>query len=862
MITDQGMSTLNVRFGDDGTNDWICIGETNSTWDYCQVMITDFQGGYSGTTNAWGYGWGIDFVTSIPAGHTNTRATSLALTSNNTSNWSTNLYAPIFYDSNNTAFYVDPNGTSNLSTLSTGTNEGIFNNQRRNHSTTQNFNDTALRAGINYLQQGTNGPTGTANHQWYGWRLGLGGEYGTQTGSSGHYAQEWYIARKSEGGNNTGGNFLWTRDMEGGNWGSWAKIDTDRLQLASGYYASQGDWGLRNTTPYGWIQFGPANTSHAHIYTDRSNFYFNAQIQLLGGSLINQNDIRAGVFYDVNDTGYYLDPNSTSNVNAMTFAGVADFNGGHGGINITNTSILSSPTSNWTGNPGGAGKIQYHANRWYIVSDSSSNRIVQFRRDGADKCYIDNDGRLMDVHDVRAYVYYDRDDTTYYTNPASTSNMFQGYYKGKTDGWSLQLGDADTARIYDDDARASLVINTAYYPHIYLNANTTNSNTNHGAVFSMTGNISGGGFRRWSIGIPNTDPNMLTIGTYDNQDNPHYGCGGDVLGETTWGSKFWLDSSSNLQTNGSMRAPIFYDSNDTTYYTNPASTSSLKLLQTGQNHQVNAPRWDTSFYVAQSQHYYAHNSTQAIYIGESNTINIRSVGIATGSLRAPIFYDSNDTNYYTNPASTSALNAATFVGTVSGQNAYFAQSVGIGFTSGNIGGRLNVKNSAAGQIAAKLQLGGSVNSASTGVFVNTTASYASSGMFLHFQSNHISGDDNVLIAYLDGDIVNKNNSYTQYSDQRLKENIVDATSKLEEIKQIRVRNFNFIGEDLKQIGIVAQELEPIFPGLVKEREVPGHDDLIKTVKYSVLVPILIKAMQEQQTVIDDLKSRLETLENQ
>jgi len=32
-------------------------------------------------------------------------------------------------------------------------------------------------------------------------------------------------------------------------------------------------------------------------------------------------------------------------------------------------------------------------------------------------------------------------------------------------------------------------------------------------------------------------------------------------------------------------------------------------------------------------------------------------------------------------------------------------------------------------------------------------------------------------------------------------------------------------------------------------------------KYSVLVPILVKAMQEQQAIIDDLKSRLETLEN-
>jgi hypothetical protein len=178
----------------------------------------------------------------------------------------------------------------------------------------------------------------------------------------------------------------------------------------------------------------------------------------------------------------------------------------------------------------------------------------------------------------RTPIFYDSNNTAYYGNFASTSNMFQGYYKGKTDGWSLQLGDANTTRIYDDDARASLVINADYYPHLYINANISNGNLNHGAVFSMTGNISGGGFRRWSMGIPNLNPNMLTIGTYDNSDNPHYGCGGDVLGEASWGSKLWLDSSSNLQTNGSMRSPIFYDSNNTGYYVDPASTSQLNVL--------------------------------------------------------------------------------------------------------------------------------------------------------------------------------------------------------------------------------------------------------------------------------------------
>jgi len=65
---------------------------------------------------------------------------------------------------------------------------------------------------------------------------------------------------------------------------------------------------------------------------------------------------------------------------------------GGGNITITNQAILSNASSNWTGDPGAQGKIQYHSNRWYIVSDQSSNRIVQFRRNGSDVSYVDNSG--------------------------------------------------------------------------------------------------------------------------------------------------------------------------------------------------------------------------------------------------------------------------------------------------------------------------------------------------------------------------------------------------------------------------------------------------------------------------------------
>jgi hypothetical protein len=116
-----------------------------------------------------------------------------------------------------------------------------------------------------------------------------------------------------------------------------------------------------------------------------------------------------------------------------------------------------------------------------------------------------------------------------------------------------------------------------------------------------------------------------------------------------------------------------------------------------------------------------------------------------------------------------------------------------------------------------------------------------------------------------GNVTNTNNSYGQISDIKLKENIVDATPKLEKLSQVRVVNFNFIGDQQKQLGVIAQELEQVFPSMVEEmpdKDEEGNDlgTTTKSVKYSVFVPMLIKAMQEMKSVIDDQAARIAVLE--
>lgn len=111
-----------------------------------------------------------------------------------------------------------------------------------------------------------------------------------------------------------------------------------------------------------------------------------------------------------------------------------------------------------------------------------------------------------------------------------------------------------------------------------------------------------------------------------------------------------------------------------------------------------------------------------------------------------------------------------------------------------------------------------------------------------------------------GNVTNYSGSYTGVSDSRLKENIVNCTPKLEKLLKVRVVNYNLKGPDkTKYIGVVAQELEELFPELIHE------DDTLerfKSVNYSYLTLMLIKAFQEQQVLINNLNATLKYLESE
>jgi hypothetical protein len=110
-----------------------------------------------------------------------------------------------------------------------------------------------------------------------------------------------------------------------------------------------------------------------------------------------------------------------------------------------------------------------------------------------------------------------------------------------------------------------------------------------------------------------------------------------------------------------------------------------------------------------------------------------------------------------------------------------------------------------------------------------------------------------------------NGTSTFSSDERLKKNIeTTRDGYLSDLAQLRVVKYNWhIDEDgtPKELGLVAQEVEQVFPGLVMADDIPiGDVENPKAIKTSVLPYMLLKALQEALTKIETLEARVAALE--
>jgi hypothetical protein len=124
-------------------------------------------------------------------------------------------------------------------------------------------------------------------------------------------------------------------------------------------------------------------------------------------------------------------------------------------------------------------------------------------------------------------------------------------------------------------------------------------------------------------------------------------------------------------------------------------------------------------------------------------------------------------------------------------------------------------------------------------------------------------------VFNNGNVQNQNNSYGSLSDQKLKENIVDASSQWDDIKALTVRKYSLKEDNLdapNMLGVIAQEVEAAgMSGLVTEsvdQDLDNNnlDTVTKAVNYSILYMKAVKALQEAMTRIETLETKVTALE--
>ena len=133
------------------------------------------------------------------------------------------------------------------------------------------------------------------------------------------------------------------------------------------------------------------------------------------------------------------------------------------------------------------------------------------------------------------------------------------------------------------------------------------------------------------------------------------------------------------------------------------------------------------------------------------------------------------------------------------------------------------------------------SSSNMGVYVNGTEEF-------RFETDGDFHADADVIAY----------STSVGSDRKLKKNIKDTPYGLSDVMKMRAVEFDWKEKrkGVHDIGVIAQEVEKIIPEVVKEVNDLKSDETHKVVDYAKLSSVLIKAIQEQQEQINELKDKL------
>jgi hypothetical protein len=781
--------------------------------------------------------------------------------------------APIFYDSNNTAFYIDPasssivnnltvNGTLTYSgalsvegaeVLTTNLNTSIGNQGwdlngnyamqaiYGNHNPLNNGNvyNAALFKGTGWTMYGFNGSSwvnlgtvpnltsGYGKANWGGVTLSrsysqfiidCGSSFGYQfmsaltlTHSTSGNSMSVYFEKSTSATYNSG---TWTTMASATGVGSWPGGTSIKFSDVVG--ASYPPYVRLRIIP-SWSH--PSNTiSLGQLFVSAAYGGGNQLLEWDSSYNVTANgSFRAPIFYDSNDTNYYVDANSNSRLVNLGLGGVTP-----------DIRLSVSGDGHFSGviHLGGtAGSYNSWGSRDYTTSGLRyfNARNYQFNNFGYGSTYtidIDTSGNLIASNSVRAPIFYDSNNTAYYTDQAGTSNYF-----------NLQISGASNKYLY-------ITPGNGYEAMVRYN---------------------GGSGSGWYVG---KRISSQVVGT----ESFHFYS--EAAGQTVGG----IDTSGNIFARDSVRAPIFYDNNDTGYYMDPNSTAANCARFAGGIHVSVGNVTGSGIILADdgdivdlNDGYCAMRFSLGMRVHSGNrsggavhTLHSDGNAYFNSSARAPIFYDQNDTGFYTDPTSTSRIRAIRVASAVQsssyGEAAIEVREFNYGGVQGDIFANYpRIGFHWGGRVASSIAMG--------------------SNGWINIMNNPGTGWENIRANQ--GLFNSEVTAY--YSDVRLKTKVGTIDNAVEKIKSIETFKYvnnelaNSVGftDKLVHVGVSAQSVEAVFPEVVRHapfdikvedgKEVSESGEWYKTVQYDKLVPLLIEAIKEQQTTIDQLRADMQEL---
>jgi hypothetical protein len=340
---------------------------------------------------------------------------------------------------------------------------------------------------------------------------------------------------------------------------------------------------------------------------------------------------------------------------------------------------------------------------------------------------------------------------------------------------------------------------------------------------------------------------------------------------------------------GSARAPIFYDSDNTGYYLDPASTSEINKVYynsnmvsrnygIGQVGLYSSYRYQAVFAMGEAYILPADGtSTGSLYgIAWSHpnaggvAANLNTHGAllmengtflcalsssirAAADMRAPIFYDQNNTGYYVDPNSTSNLFRLTLnPGTIGVATGLYVNGGDITAARSSTTGVIYFGTSGSAYLYHD---GSSYIFGSIGGYTITDASFRAPIFY----------DSNNTAYYADfaatGDSIRAaGNIVAYYSDERLKKHLGKIENALDKVDQLE--GFYYEANELAQrlgykvkreVGVSAQAVQRVLPEIVTDAPI---DARYLTIDYERLVPLLIEAIKELTVEVKTLKSKV------